>query len=346
MKENRIYLWDNLKFILIFLVLLGHMVDQFPDSGIFQSIYVFVYAFHMPLFFFISGMFHKNEAIVQKVCTFIALGYVYKFFLFAVRSILKEEDLKLHFFSETGTPWFMFALAVFVLITYLLRDMNQGFILVITLLMACFVGYDQTVGSKFVISRIIYFYPFYVIGRIANGDVLLQLARKKEMKMLGAVILVLWFLLCIAERETLYGWCDIFMGLKIESEELIQGQCLIRMWCYLITFVTGFACICITSVRRLPLITEYGRRTIQVYFWHRPILYILVDLGLVAQWCTPVWGRILYVLCALPVTFVLSLKLFSFPTTQILWFGKNPSAKAGKTSISSRIEPEQLQNRN
>lgn len=296
-------------------------MDQFPESGMFQSIYVFIYAFHMPLFFFISGLFHKNSGIKEKVVTLIALGYVYKFFLFAVRSFMKEE-VELHFFSESGTPWFMFALAAFILFTYLLRNMNQGFILIITFLMACFVGYDQSVGSKLILSRIIYFYPFYVLGYMANRERLIAFTRQKRPKLLGAFLLAVWFLVCIWKREALYGMRDMFMGMKIGEEELLEKQCLIRMGFYGITLVTGFACICLSPDRPIPLISNMGRHTIQVYFWHRPILYILADLGLIERICGSVMGRVGYFFLAVPFTLLLATRVFSFPTSQILWFGK------------------------
>ena len=57
-KDNfnkfRIYWVDALRFIAIFLVYIGHLG---PNAG---RIYSFVYLFHVPLFFFISGMFFKS----------------------------------------------------------------------------------------------------------------------------------------------------------------------------------------------------------------------------------------------------------------------------------------------
>lgn len=321
MNKQRIALWDNIKFLLIFLVVVGHMVDQYPDSQMFQSIYVFVYAFHMPLFFFISGMFHKNEVIAQKVCTFLALGYVYKFLLFAVRSFMKEE-VEFKFLSESGTPWFMFALAAFILMSYLFRNMNQSFVLIIMFLAACFVGYDQSVGSKFVLSRIIHFYPYYLLGEIVNRQKLWEITRKRRVQILSAVVLVLWLLICFIYRENVYSWCDIFMGMKVENEDLFHDQIVVQMGCILITLAVGFAFISVVPSKQLPIVTEFGKRTLQIYFWHRPILYVLVDLYVVERMCATTAGQWIYLLSAIPFTLLLSLKIFSFPTSQILWFGK------------------------
>lgn len=55
MKE-RIYWIDNLKFIGIFCIYLGHFGK---DAG---ALYPFVFSFHVPLFFFLSGMFYSTPA--------------------------------------------------------------------------------------------------------------------------------------------------------------------------------------------------------------------------------------------------------------------------------------------
>ena len=58
-KENRIFYVDALKCFAIFLVVYGHTLqwtcpgDPYYDDPIFS----FIYAFHMPLFMTISGMF-------------------------------------------------------------------------------------------------------------------------------------------------------------------------------------------------------------------------------------------------------------------------------------------------
>ena len=48
---NRIALWDNLKFFLVTCVVIGHFADRFTDaSNIYDSIFLFIYSFHIPLF--------------------------------------------------------------------------------------------------------------------------------------------------------------------------------------------------------------------------------------------------------------------------------------------------------
>ncbi len=61
-KSNRIAVWDNVKFILIFLVVLGHVMGIFTESNMYLGkYYLYLYVFHMPAFIFVSGLFSKRS---------------------------------------------------------------------------------------------------------------------------------------------------------------------------------------------------------------------------------------------------------------------------------------------
>ena len=77
MKKERIYLWDNIKFILIFLVVLGHFADFHTATSLnMRRLFFYIYIFHMPLFIFISGLFSKktiNEKKYKKIFEYLIL---------------------------------------------------------------------------------------------------------------------------------------------------------------------------------------------------------------------------------------------------------------------------------
>ncbi len=62
--NGRIEEVDIMRGIGIILVVIGHM-------GINSAIFRFIYAFHMPLFFFISGITYKEKRIVDNLNTLI-----------------------------------------------------------------------------------------------------------------------------------------------------------------------------------------------------------------------------------------------------------------------------------
>ncbi len=53
--------FDNAKFILIVLVVFGHMIETFIEDNVtVYAIYKVIYSFHMPAFILVSGFFTKG----------------------------------------------------------------------------------------------------------------------------------------------------------------------------------------------------------------------------------------------------------------------------------------------
>lgn len=78
-SRERIALWDNVKFVLITLVVIGHVVDFATSKSLLcKSIFLYIYAFHMPLFIFISGLFFRHKNIFNKALFFVVVGFLLK----------------------------------------------------------------------------------------------------------------------------------------------------------------------------------------------------------------------------------------------------------------------------
>ena len=77
-KTERIALWDNLKFFLIMMVVIGHIIDNYThDSKFILGLFLFIYSFHMPAFIFVSGIFAKktiHERNVTKALPILTRG--------------------------------------------------------------------------------------------------------------------------------------------------------------------------------------------------------------------------------------------------------------------------------
>lgn len=103
----------------------------------------------MPLFILISGLFFKPKDITNKCVTYISIGLILKIIIFLVKSFL---GLKPSFsvFSDIEIPWFMFVLSAFTLMSYILRNQNKSYILLISVLLACFAGYDKEIGDFYI----------------------------------------------------------------------------------------------------------------------------------------------------------------------------------------------------
>ena len=159
---NRIALWDNLKFFLVTCVVIGHFADQFTDvSNIYDSIFLFIYSFHIPLFIFISGLMFKNKDITSKATFFMSIGFAYKIVSAVVERLLGTIKVEFFLLWDGGLSWFMFALAVYTIIMRIIEGQNKRYILIFSIVLACFVGYDPGIGDFLYLSRIIIFFPFF-----------------------------------------------------------------------------------------------------------------------------------------------------------------------------------------
>ena len=56
---TRHYGYDNMKGILVFLVVFGHFLELCPATLQKNILYLVIYSFHMPAFLFFSGFFAK-----------------------------------------------------------------------------------------------------------------------------------------------------------------------------------------------------------------------------------------------------------------------------------------------
>ena len=109
--EKRIFLFDNLKFFLILTVVIGHFIDYITKSSHMMSgLFLFIYSFHMPFFIYLAGLFHSNHNIKNRCVSFIAIGFSMKI-LFALCRMIFFHKASFSLLSDSGLPWFMFAMA-------------------------------------------------------------------------------------------------------------------------------------------------------------------------------------------------------------------------------------------
>lgn len=201
MEKKRIYKYDNVKALLIFLVVIGHMTtDYVSDSHMVRWITLWIYSFHMPAFIFISGLVHKHYITEQraalgvrgetrlrwdKVAGFFLCGYGLKVFLQFTRTLMGQHPLW-HWIAEPGIPWYLFVMAEYEMLFYVMRyidggaslkdpasDTDVGFfrrnrrpVIMIAgaFALSAVIGYFPVIGDTFCLSRMINFLPIYMIG--------------------------------------------------------------------------------------------------------------------------------------------------------------------------------------
>ena len=164
MAGQRLHYFDNVKAVLILLVVVGHVID-ISVVGMHktaQAAFVFIYSFHMPLFIFLSGLFvdvgrMDVQKVVRRIFYFIVLGYTAKV-VYQIVPVLSGGQFSFSLLSDGGIPWYLFAMAAFYTLAFFLRKVNQFIVLAFSILLGLFVGYDSNVGDYLYLSRIAVFF--------------------------------------------------------------------------------------------------------------------------------------------------------------------------------------------
>ena len=63
---GRIAKWDNARWILITLVVICHFFENYLGNPVANSLFFYVYTFHMPAFFLIAGLFSKKTDVYKR----------------------------------------------------------------------------------------------------------------------------------------------------------------------------------------------------------------------------------------------------------------------------------------
>ena len=193
------------------------------------------------------------------------------------------------------------------------KDIDRKKLLICSIIFACFVGYDPSIGDYLQLSRSIVFMPFYLAGTMLSPETLRKtLKRKKEFAYIGALILLLWGLACL-KIPKLYSLRPLFTGRNPFSKKFLPWGCLYRLACMVITTLTSLGVLCLVPTKKIPALSEFGRRTLQVYFYHRAVCDILWRYGLGPMLMDNPSGKLVWIALAVATALLTSTKLFAYP---------------------------------
>lgn len=320
--SSRVAKWDNTKAILIFLVVFGHAITSFiGNSEVIRSVFLWITAFHMPLFMFLTGLFSKSFANApkfnyMKIASYVLLYFFMKLTIYLTLGIVRSFG-SFRWISEGGVPWYIFVTAVFMSITYLLKRFNHKKVLVIAFALALLAGYIKEIGDTFMLSRIFVYYPYFFLGFMADRDKLLEFTSKIYVKISALAVIGLFTFAVFYLGDSIFSIRYVLTGNNPYSEfgaDWAPFGILLRVGCYIVSSVVSLAVLSIVPVKNVPVLTKIGSKTLNVYALHRQVQYafqftLMVPLMAVLpeELILPV-----FFIISLVLTFVLSLKPFDY----------------------------------
>ncbi len=320
--QSRVAKWDNTKAFLMILVVLGHAIAAFIDqSQILSNIYLWLTVFHMPLFMFLTGLFSKGfvEAPrfnVNKIISYVLVFYFIKITIHLTLYFCRGKG-NFSFLTEKGTPWYIFATAVFMSVTYVIKRFNAKKILLISFALSLMVGYVSEIGDVLTLSKLFTFYPYFFLGYMLDRENVMGFVNKKGVRFAGLAVLVVYTIGIFMIGDKLLSLRYVFSGNNPYIEfgaEWYPFGALLRLGCYILSIIIGFAVLSVMPNKRIPVFTNIGAKTLTVYSLHRQLLYVLhytVLIPLIAQ-VSDLCMVLILITGSVLIAVVLSLKPFEY----------------------------------
>jgi fucose 4-O-acetylase-like acetyltransferase len=289
-RGDRIPLWDNARFACIVLVVMGHAIQrQALDSDNALTLYLFVYAFHMPAFAIISGYFSKasppGTRQMRRVLSDFVLPYVIFETIWSLVQFLVEGRPVFNPTEPSWTLWFLLALAIFRLVLPYLVLVRWPVAWAIALSVG--VGYLANVDSTFSLSRAIGILPFFVLGWQLRQWNVVDRWRDLGAAVWGwrAVALGLFgvWLAVVALNIQLFRAFDLRFWFFYDDSYQALGEPvwwagLLRLGLIALAVVLSAAFFVLVP-RRETFFSAFGQATMYVYLLHSFVLYPLRESG-------------------------------------------------------------------
>ena len=264
--SNRIEWIDALKGFAIFSVVLGHCVTDSMSSNTFPEyaatlkiIYDFIYSFHMPLFFIISGfVFYISKSYKRfkiKVIDFTIVYILWSSFMWASKYVMAKDvnnpvtlvDLFSIVYKPIMIYWYLYVLIFMYLVVSLLKiERVSGKVLLFSAIIA--------IGVKFlhleigIVNQFLYHIYFFLAGGYCFSSGLLTKIRKREFLLSIFVLLANIFLYLFASPVP-------------ETVVIIKG--------FIIANVASLACFfAISNMKPMSVLVLMGANTLQIYVMH------------------------------------------------------------------------------
>ncbi len=279
----RNYYFDNVKVILIFLVVFGHMIEPLIIHELYRDFYIVIYSFHMPTFVFVTGYFAKADTRgISKLWRMLIKYEIIYAIVSAILFVIFQPEIV----PSSGEPIWQLVLQPIWLLWYLLSLIWWRYILVIIkkwkfmliplillIFMFNLIDFNFRILS---IGRTLTFLPFFLLGYYVKDNSIELSKLKKYRKILLALIIILVAYWTMSIKDVvitdLYGATSLIDRLSLM--EIVKLKALL----YLLAIYSGLLFMLFISSREESY-SYIGSSTLAIYIYHGLIILILKAVG-------------------------------------------------------------------
>lgn len=265
-QSSRIYLWDNLKVLLMVMVVITHCVNVYQLQGErwIQFYWILIMTFTMPLFTLISGFFYKERTIRYSIERFLYPCIIFSILNYAIG--IPSGAYPNGISPKTGwAMWYLWALFVYNIITpYFLKIISEKKLLILSFGGALICGFKFIPNEYLDSCRVVFFFPFFVLGFCLKKNNL-QIGCKS-----GFVFMFFSLVAYCLLTAKFYGfpYGTGFMGTHGMNLFAFGAR-----WAnYILTIVMSISLIAIMPNKKYWF-TKFGTRTMNVYLLHMAIVF-------------------------------------------------------------------------
>lgn len=266
----RNYKADNIRFLLIFLVVFGHLLEQF--SGKYTDyLYRAIYSFHIPALIFLTGFFAKfnpRKILFSLIWPYFLFQTLYQ--LFQGYVISGADTVTLSYTTPHWLLWYLLAVIFYYMLIPMLQWdglLAKGIVFAVSVAVSLLAGLDKNVGYYMSLSRFFCFLPFFVAGFYCGHQPESRGLAKKIQVPAGLVCLVVlvFAMYYILQNASLFPRNVLYGSYSYASANYSYKERLVLL-------LTGFAWIgllfMIMPKKELPLISAIGKNTLPVFLFH------------------------------------------------------------------------------
>lgn len=326
LTRQRDYWFDNIKGVLMILVVVGHMTASFYSySGVIKYIYDSINMMHMGAFLILSGYMSKGRVARKDYISVINKNIVpyitAQIFLYVVAVLVPKgfKALSIDFFDKTTFSifipiyqlWYLMAVIIFVLATIKLRPERRPVLSMVLAIAMTLVCGAVTQVSIFRLTKVISYYPFFLLGYLLPKDFMLAIRNKKKL-IIASLAIFAGYAYFMSRQDWIVGIRNIY-GLSSnysKAGELAFGLHPAFGRLFMVLFVPVIAFAFFNLIPRSKCIfSKLGQNSMYIFVLHALVVVAFRCLNykydIISEYFTTALPKALFLLFSVAVTFFL-----------------------------------------
>jgi len=275
-KKREIWI-DYLKAITIIMVIIGHCLDgylkagMFPESATaFSVMRCFIYSYHMPLFFVISGYTFsiaytdaRNELstgkFVKQLLNLFLLYFIWAIVLWVIKMLTSSvvntqygiTDLKRMFVVPLGNYWYLYVLTILYFLTGIFKTYKWNKLI---LFMATFIMAILSLGLHN--AGVLHYTPHRVIYNLFFFSTGIVLCKNRNLIKNKAIFIIMSITACAIWEIAFFMKIDVT---RIAITGPILALAMSMIFIYLISYMDNY---------KNKFLEKCGKNCIYIYIVH------------------------------------------------------------------------------